>query len=78
MVSLFKVGSPIPLIILETTPYEGASHLALGVPRLRDKRRYVVPLLEVGSCVFSAAALFVPPREAKGRNSFLSELFEGV
>ena len=42
MVSLFKVGSPLPLIILETTPYEGASHLALGVPRLGVKRVFSV------------------------------------
>ena len=40
VVSLFGRGSPIPLIILEITPYEGASRLALGVPRIGVKGVY--------------------------------------
>ncbi len=42
VVSLFKVGSPIPLIIPEKIHHEGASHLALGVPRLGVKSVFSV------------------------------------
>ena len=54
-----------------------AHHLS-GGPSIYAGLHKAVPLKKEASGVFFAAALFVPPREAKGRNSFLSELFEGV
>ena len=47
-----------------------------GGTLIRHLREVSTQVSEIAE--FTREVLFVPPREAKGRNSFLSELFEGV
>ena len=47
-----------------------------GGTLIRHLREVSTQVSEIAE--FTREVLFVPPREANGRNSFLSELFEGV
>ena len=65
-------------ILLHAARQPMSAHQRSGGPYIYASPLVAVPKQRRASGVFLAAALFVPPREANGRNSFLSELFEGV